>query len=68
MAAILAMKEYQEHDWRLESRLKVSEFRLPPDYRRRGTQPPAHVRLTVPVLGSRDGPFACIASAWSSAS
>lgn len=47
----LALEEYQEHDWRLESRLKVSHFRLPPDYR-----PSAHgsevrnVRLTVPVL------------------
>ena len=47
----LAMEEYQEHDWRLESRLKVSEFRLPPDYRRRGQgSDQRNVRLTVPVL------------------
>ncbi len=47
----LAMEEYQEHDWRLESRLKVSEFRLPPDYRP-SAQGSDHrnVQLTVPVL------------------
>ena len=27
------MEEYTEHDWRLEARLGVREFRLPPDYR-----------------------------------
>lgn len=47
----LAMEEYQEHDWRLESRLKVSEFRLPPDYRPSGQgNDSRNVRLTVPVL------------------
>lgn len=47
----LAMEEYQEHDWRLESRLKVSEFRLPPDYRFQGQgSDQRNVRLTVPVL------------------
>jgi hypothetical protein len=47
----LAMEEYQEHDWRLESRLKVSEFRLPPDYRRSAQGSDSrNVRLTVPVL------------------
>ena len=47
----LAMEEYQEHDWRLESRLKVSEFRLPPDYRPSGQGSDLrNVRLTVPVL------------------
>lgn len=47
----LAMEEYQEHDWRLESRLKVSEFRLPPDFRpsAQGSDM-RNVRLTVPVL------------------
>lgn len=47
----LAMEEYQERDWRLESRLKVSEFRLPPDYRpsAQGSDM-RNVRLTVPVL------------------
>jgi Domain of unknown function (DUF1998) len=47
----LALEEYREHDWRLEARLRVAEFRLPPDYRH---QAPDHdrrnVRLTVPVL------------------
>lgn len=47
----LAMEEYQEHDWRLESRLKVSEFRLPPDYRPSAQGDDLrNVRLTVPVL------------------
>lgn len=47
----LAMEEYQEHYWRLESRLKVSEFRLPPDYRPSGQGSDLrNVRLTVPVL------------------
>lgn len=47
----LAMEEYQERDWRLESRLKVSEFRLPPDFRpsAQGSDM-RNVRLTVPVL------------------
>lgn len=47
----LALEEYQEHDWRLEARLRVSEFRLPPDYRYSGTDnDQRNVRLTVPVL------------------
>ncbi len=47
----LAMEEYQEHDWRLESRLKVSEFRLPPDHRPSAQGGDSrNVRLTVPVL------------------
>lgn len=47
----LAIEEYLEHDWRLEARLRVKEFRLPPDYRYRasGTDP-RNVKLTVPVL------------------
>ncbi|WP_082518937.1 DUF1998 domain-containing protein [Leifsonia sp. Leaf336] len=47
----LAMEEYQEHDWRLQSRLKVSEFRLPPDYRYSGQGvDQRNLRLTIPVL------------------
>jgi len=50
-AATLALEEYQAHDWRLEARLRVSEFRLPPDYRRRGQgNDQRNVKLTVPVL------------------
>ncbi|MBM7820377.1 hypothetical protein JOE63_002854 [Cellulosimicrobium cellulans] len=49
--SILALEEYQEHDWRLESRLRVSEFRLPPDYRYSGSgTDQRNVKLTVPVL------------------
>jgi hypothetical protein len=45
------VSEYTEHDWRLEARLRVAEFRVPPDYR----YPIAggdrrNVKLTVPVL------------------
>lgn len=47
----LALEEYQEHDWRLETRLGVSEFRLPPDYRYQGQgNDNRNVKLTVPVL------------------
>lgn len=47
----LALEEYQEHDWRLEARLRVSEFRLPPDYRRKGqSNDYRNVKITVPVL------------------
>lgn len=50
-ASSLALEEYQEHDWRLEARLKVSEFRLPPDFRRQGQgNDNRNVKLTVPVL------------------
>jgi hypothetical protein len=47
----LDVSEYTEHDWRLEARLRVAEFRLPPDYR----YPVAggdrrNLKLTVPVL------------------
>src|SRR5258708_2517772 len=36
--ALLELNEYRAQDWRLEQRLQVREFRLPPDYRirRRG--------------------------------
>ena len=47
----LALEEYVEHDWRLEARLRVKEFRLPPDYRYQGSgQDQRNVRMTVPVL------------------
>ena len=47
----LALEEYIEHDWRLEARLRVKEFRLPPDYRHRGWgQDQRNVKLSVPVL------------------
>jgi hypothetical protein len=50
-AGTLALEEYQEHDWRLEARLRVSEFRLPPDYRYQAQgKDVRNVRLTVPVL------------------
>lgn len=50
-ASSLALEEYQEHDWRLETRLQVSEFRLPPDYRYQGHgDDNRNVKLTVPVL------------------
>src|SRR6478735_8924401 len=31
--APLVLDDYREHDWRLEERLGVREFRLPPDFR-----------------------------------
>ena len=47
----LAPEEYLANDWRLEARLRVKGFRLPPDYRRSdGTGDNRNVRLTVPVL------------------
>lgn len=47
----LELEEYQEHDWRLEARLRVKEFRLPPDYRYQSNGTDArNVKLTVPVL------------------
>jgi hypothetical protein len=47
----LALEEYTEHDWRLEARLQVKEFRLPPDYRPRASrQDTRNVRLSVPAL------------------
>lgn len=47
----LAPEEYLANDWRLEARLRVREFRLPPDYRRSdGSGDNRNVRMTVPVL------------------
>jgi hypothetical protein len=43
--------EYIEHDWRLEARLHVSEFRLPPDFRPSGRgDDKRNVKLKVPAL------------------
>lgn len=47
----LALEEFQEHDWRLEARLGVSEFRLPPDYRARGqARDGRNLKISVPTL------------------
>jgi hypothetical protein len=47
----LDLSEYVEHDWRLEARLQVKEFRLPPDYRFAGAgSDRRNLHLTVPVL------------------
>jgi hypothetical protein len=47
----LDVTEYEEHDWRLEARLRVQGFRLPPDYRQSsGDDDQRNLRLTVPVL------------------
>lgn len=47
----LDVREYEEHDWRLEARLGVQGFRLPPDYRySSGGDDQRNLRLTVPVL------------------
>ncbi len=47
----LALEEYREQDWRLAERLKVREFRLPPDYRIRSDgNGDRNIELTVPVL------------------
>ncbi|WP_194906178.1 DUF1998 domain-containing protein [Catenulispora rubra] len=50
-AATLELGEYVAHDWRLESRLRVREFRLPPDFRRpqKGSDQ-RNTGLTVPAL------------------
>jgi hypothetical protein len=49
--ASVAIEEYAEHDWRLEERLGVREFRLPPDFRvNSGPGDRRNLRLTVPVL------------------
>lgn len=49
--ALLELGEYRANDWRLEARLRVREFRLPPDYRRRQRDfDPRNTNLKVPVL------------------
>lgn len=46
-----ALEEYTEHDWRLEARLQVSGFRLPPDYRYQGQgKDDRNIKIVVPVL------------------
>jgi hypothetical protein len=48
---LLELNEYIAGDWRLEQRLKVREFRLPPDFRiRRRGNDPRNTNLKVPVL------------------
>lgn len=50
-AADLALADYTERDWRLEDRLGVREFRLPPDYRHAaGGGDRRNLRISVPVL------------------
>ncbi|MEU0188920.1 DUF1998 domain-containing protein [Streptomyces afghaniensis] len=47
----LALEDFVVHDWRLEARLKVAGFRLPPDFRSVGSgKDQRNVKLTVPVL------------------
>ena len=47
----LALEDFVVHDWRLEARLKVAGFRLPPDFRSAGSgKDQRNVRLKVPVL------------------
>ena len=49
--SLLELNEYVVGDWRLEQRLQVSDFRLPPDYRmRRKGNDPRNTNLKVPVL------------------
>ncbi len=45
-----APEDFIVHDWRLEARLRVKEFRLPPDYRTPSGGDPRNTQLTVPVL------------------
>ncbi|WP_258344947.1 DUF1998 domain-containing protein [Saccharopolyspora gregorii] len=48
---LLELNEYRVQDWRLEERLQVREFRLPPDYRiRQRESDPRNTNLKVPVL------------------
>jgi hypothetical protein len=46
---LLYLDEYRANDWRLEARLRVREFRLPPDYRPRADDG-RNLKLKVPVL------------------
>jgi hypothetical protein len=47
----LALEDFVVHDWRLEARLKVAGFRLPPDFRSAGSgKDQRNVKLKVPVL------------------
>jgi hypothetical protein len=46
----LVLEDFIVHDWRLEARLKVNEFRLPPDYRTPTEDDYRNTKLSVPVL------------------
>lgn len=48
--ADLALEDFRVHDWRLEARLKVQEFRLPPDYRKGSSEDHRNEKLNVPAL------------------
>lgn len=49
-SADLVVQDFVVHDWRLEARLGVKEFRLPPDYRTASGDDHRNTKLTVPVL------------------
>lgn len=46
----LALEGFRVNDWRLEARLKVQEFRLPPDYRKGSQDDHRNENLSVPAL------------------
>lgn len=46
----LALEDFRVNDWRLEARLNVKEFRLPPDWRTGSGDDHRNTRLTVPAL------------------
>ena len=48
--ADLALEDFRVNDWRLEARLKVQEFRLPPDYRDGSLEDHRNEKLRVPAL------------------
>lgn len=48
--ADLALEDFRVNDWRLEARLKVQEFRLPPDYRKGSPEDHRNEKLSVPAL------------------
>lgn len=46
----LALEDFRVNDWRLEARLNVHEFRLPPDYRKGSPGDHRNEKLSVPAL------------------
>lgn len=46
----LALEDFVVHDWRLEARLNVKEFRLPPNWRAGAGDDHRNARLSVPAL------------------
>lgn len=46
----LVLEDFVVHDWRLEARLGVKEFRLPPDYRTASGNDHRNTKLSMPVL------------------